>query len=194
MYTTEVKFGPLLGAGSLIGLGMGGFLEGIVFHQILQLHNMISGKVYPDTLPKLEINLFWDGVFHLFTWLTIALGLGILWKSFLNPYTPRSTPAFSGSLIMGWGLYNMVEGTINHILLAAHHLIEKAPLEEKLIWDMLFISSGIAMIGFGRLMVSRGKREYFSEEIKKARGKTYGFRPAFHRRHPPKMRKEDTLQ
>ncbi len=194
MYTTEVKFGPLLGAGSLIGLGMGSFLNGIIFHQILQLHSMVSGKVYPDTIEKMEINMFWDGVFHLFTWLTIALGLGLLWKSFLNPYSPRSTPAFSGSLIMGWGLFNVVEGTINHILLGVHHLVEKAPLEEKIFWDMLFIGSGIIMIGVGRLIVSRGKREYFSEEIKKAGSQPFRFRPAFHRRIPPKIRREDTLQ
>lgn len=193
MYTSEVKFGPILGAGSLIGLGMGGFLDGILFHQILQLHSMISGKVYPDTLVKLEVNMFWDGVFHLFTWLTIALGLGLLWKAFLNPYSPRSTPAFSGSLIMGWGLFNMVEGTINHILLGVHHLVEKAPIEEKLFWDMLFIGSGIIMIGIGRIMVSRGKREFFSEEIKKARSRPFRFKPAFHRQKLPGTKPADTL-
>jgi uncharacterized membrane protein len=194
LYTTEVKFGPLLGAGSLIGLGMGGFLDGIIFHQILQLHSMISGKVYPDTLIKLEFNMFWGGVFHLFTWFTIAVGLGLLWKSFLNPYSPRSTPAFSGSLIMGWGLFNTVEGTINHILLGVHHLMEQAPIEEKLFWDMLYIGIGIIMIGIGRIMVSRGKREFFSEEIKKARSRPFKFKPAFHRRTFPQIEREDRIQ
>ncbi len=34
---------PLLSAGLLLGIGMGGFVDGIVFHQLLQTHSMLSG-------------------------------------------------------------------------------------------------------------------------------------------------------
>ena len=36
----------LRNAGILLGLGLGGFLDGIVLHQLLQVHNMLSAK-YP---------------------------------------------------------------------------------------------------------------------------------------------------
>jgi uncharacterized membrane protein len=61
---------PLIAAGTLLGVGMGGFVDGILFHQILQLHNMLSAK-YPragvavaTALVNVEVNMFWDGLFH----------------------------------------------------------------------------------------------------------------------------------
>ncbi|MCK1539441.1 DUF2243 domain-containing protein, partial [Bradyrhizobium sp. 176] len=32
-----------ISAGVLLGLGLGGFFDGIVFHQLLQWHHMLSG-------------------------------------------------------------------------------------------------------------------------------------------------------
>ncbi len=40
---------PLIAAGTLMGIGMGGFVDGILFHQIFQIHNMLSAKLPPDT-------------------------------------------------------------------------------------------------------------------------------------------------
>ena len=57
---------PLIAAGTLLGIGMGGFVDGILFHQILQVHNMLSAKYPPTTLVNAEINMVWDGLFHAF--------------------------------------------------------------------------------------------------------------------------------
>ena len=53
---------------------MGGFVDGILLHPMLQLHNMLTAK-YPKTgvdaatAPvNIEINMDWDGLFHAFTW------------------------------------------------------------------------------------------------------------------------------
>jgi uncharacterized membrane protein len=52
-------------AGILLGLGMGGFFDGIVLHQLLQWHHMLTSAGYPaDSVPNLEVNTFWDGLFH----------------------------------------------------------------------------------------------------------------------------------
>ena len=64
-----MKQSPLIAAGLLMGVGMGGFVDGILFHQILQLHNMLSAKVPPDTLINAKVNMVWDGLFHAVTWL-----------------------------------------------------------------------------------------------------------------------------
>jgi uncharacterized membrane protein len=50
---------PLIAAGTLLGIGMGGFVDGIVFHQLLQVHNMLSAQ-YPTTgldAERLVVNL-----------------------------------------------------------------------------------------------------------------------------------------
>src|SRR5690606_1179265 len=72
---------PLLSSGFLLGVGMGGFVDGILFHQIFQLHNMLSNRLFPDTVVNLEINMFWDGLFHAFTWIVTAVGIALLWRA-----------------------------------------------------------------------------------------------------------------
>ena len=68
---------PLIAAGTLLGIGMGGFVDGILFHQLLQLHSMLSAQVTRSTVAGLEINMFWDGLFHVLTWTMTALGLAL---------------------------------------------------------------------------------------------------------------------
>ncbi len=51
-------------AGILLGLGLGGFFDGIVLHQILQWHHMATSSGYPaDTLENLQLNTTLDGLF-----------------------------------------------------------------------------------------------------------------------------------
>ena len=51
----------------LMGLGFGGFVDGIVLHEILQWHHMISGTEPTDTVAGLELNVIADGFFHVAT-------------------------------------------------------------------------------------------------------------------------------
>jgi uncharacterized membrane protein len=57
-------------SGLLYGLGLGGFIDGIVLHQIFQWHHMVSHvEEYPvTTLAGLEANTLADGFFHVATW------------------------------------------------------------------------------------------------------------------------------
>ena len=57
---------PSRASGLLYGIGFGGFVDGIVLHQILQWHHMVSsvdGRD-PGTLAGLEANTVADGFFH----------------------------------------------------------------------------------------------------------------------------------
>jgi uncharacterized membrane protein len=99
---------PLIAAATLLGIGMGGFVDGILFHQLLQFHNMLSAR-YPTTgvpaeqlVVNLEINMFWDGLFHVFTWLTTAAGIAMLWRAGHRADVPWSTRTFVGGLALGW--------------------------------------------------------------------------------------------
>ncbi len=141
---------PLISAGVALGIGMGGFVDGIVFHQILQLHNMLSSRLPPTTLVNVEINMFWDGLFHAFTWLMTAAGLALLWRAVRRRDVPLSTWVFVGSLITGWGLFNLVEGLIDHQLLQIHHVYE---LGNHFLWDMLFLASGVVLILMGLTLI-----------------------------------------
>ena len=85
-------------AGILLGLGLGGFVDGIVLHQILQWHHMLTDYGDPSfpvtTVPSLEDNTLWDGLFHVSTWLFVAVGLFVLLGA-LPPGTGRRGAAWS---------------------------------------------------------------------------------------------------
>jgi uncharacterized membrane protein len=157
----ETRQRRLISAGALLGIGMGGFVDGIVFHQLLQVHNMLSAK-YPvrdvdvQTLAvHLEVNMFWDGLFHVFTWIMTALGLAMLWRVVRRGDGPLSTRTFVGSLALGWGIFNLVEGIINHHLLHLHHVTETA---NHLAWDIAFLISGVVLIAVGWTAIRAGRR------------------------------------
>jgi uncharacterized membrane protein len=126
---------PLIAAGTLLGIGMGGFVDGIVLHQMLQVHNMLSAKRPKDSIVNMEINMFWDGLFHAFTWMMTALGLWLLWKAVRRRDVRLSGRTLFGAMVFGWGLFNLVEGIIDHHVLNIHHVVERLGVS---IWDWLF--------------------------------------------------------
>ena len=69
--------------GLLLGLGLGGFVDGIVLHQILQWHHLLSGTdEYPPTsVANLQVNVTADGLFHAVTWVLVVAGLAALWTT-----------------------------------------------------------------------------------------------------------------
>ena len=72
----------LTAAGIFFGLGLGGFFDGIVLHQVLQWHHMVTSAGYSaDTVENLEFNTLIDGLFHATTYVFIVIGLVLLWRT-----------------------------------------------------------------------------------------------------------------
>ena len=110
-------------AGILLGLGIGGFFDGIVLHQVLQWHHMLTSAGYPPTsVRNLEINTFWDGLFHTTTYIFVALGLALLWRAPPRTHVRCSGKLLLGTLLIGFGLFNLGEGIIHPHLLRIHHV------------------------------------------------------------------------
>lgn len=141
---------PLIAAGTLLGIGMGGFVDGILFHQVLQLHSMLSAKMPQDELLNVKISMVWDGLFHALTWLTTAFGIVLLFQAGRRSDCPWSGRSLWGSSFLGWGIFNVVEGVIDHYLLGIHHVVECLGLSA---YDHLFLASGGVLIFFGSLLI-----------------------------------------
>ena len=94
---------PLIAAGTLLGIGMGGFVDGILFHQIFQIHSMLSAKLPQDTLVNVKTSMIWDGLFHALTWVTTAVGISVLWHAGKLKDCPWSGRIFWGSLFFRMG-------------------------------------------------------------------------------------------
>lgn len=145
-------------AGILLGLGLGGFFDGIVLHQVLQWHHMLTSAGYPaDSVANLQLNTLADGLFHGAAYAFVALGLLVLWRRGRQAPLRWSGRVFAGLLLIGFGLFNLVEGVVNHHLLGIHHVNETAPEAHWLWWDLGFLAWGAVMLGGGYVLVKRGR-------------------------------------
>jgi uncharacterized membrane protein len=153
--------GPIISAGLLLGTGLGGFVDGILLHQILQWHNMLSSIRPPDDLVQMKYNMLWDGLFHAFTWIMVALGVWRLWLAGGRRDVVWSSRIFGGSLIAGWGLFNFVEGLIDHQILGIHHV---HPGEGQLLWDLGFLAFGLAQLAIGWRLIRAGMSDNKTRE------------------------------
>jgi uncharacterized membrane protein len=145
-------------SGLLFGLGLGGFVDGIVLHQILQWHHLVSdvGEYPMTTVVGLEANTLADGFFHVLTWfLVLAASITTIraWQQ------GRLAPSWSfhfGLVLTGWGVFNVVEGLIDHQLLGVHHV--RDDLGGPLSWDIGFLVLGLLLIVGGWLLHLHGLR------------------------------------
>jgi uncharacterized membrane protein len=70
-----------LRSGVWLGVGLGGFADGILLHQIAQWHSMGSALVPPTTMDAMRQNMRWDGLFHAATWTITLTGVYLLWSA-----------------------------------------------------------------------------------------------------------------
>jgi uncharacterized membrane protein len=153
----DIQDNRLIWSGLLFGIGLGGFFDGIVLHQILQWHHMLTSEgSYPaTTVAGLESNTLWDGLFHALTYVVTAAGLVLLWRAMRTPwYAPLPGALLVGLLLMGWGSFNLVEGTVDHHILTIHHVREDT--SNKAFWDLAFLVWGAVMLVGGWLLARSG--------------------------------------
>lgn len=139
-------------AGILLGLGLGAFVDGIVLHQILQWHHMLSDtRKYPtNTVAGLEMNTLADGFFHAAAYVLTVAGLFMLWQVLSQRSGPWSMRGFSGLLLIGWGAFNVVEGVIDHHLLQIHHV--RDDITNPALWDLGFLILSVLLLLAGWVM------------------------------------------
>jgi uncharacterized membrane protein len=58
-------------------------------------------------------------------------------------------------MLAGWGLFNVVEGIVDHHLLTIHHVRDDVP--DPLWWDVGFLAFGAALIGLGVVLRRSGR-------------------------------------
>ncbi|MFI0858968.1 DUF2243 domain-containing protein [Streptomyces smyrnaeus] len=150
--------------GIVLGVGLGGFVDGILLHQLLQWHHMLSStnddrigvKYYsPHTVSGLEMNTVWDGIFHTVCWLAVLLGLAILYARVTHGRRRVwASRVLWGWVLAGWVLFNLVEGLLDHQILGIHH-VHGGPYQ--LWWDIGFLVLGALLLAGGHLLQRSGR-------------------------------------
>jgi uncharacterized membrane protein len=153
------RAGDLTVPGLVLGVGLGGFLDGIVLHQILQWHHMLTGGRGGEpatTVPGLEANTLADGLFHAATFTVTVAGIALLWRAVERGGARPSGVHLLGLVLAGWGAFNLVEGIVDHHLLDLHHVRDDsgAPLS----WDLGFLASGVLLGAVGWMLARRPTR------------------------------------
>lgn len=145
-------------AGILLGLGLGGFVDGIALHQIAHWHNMLSARVPPTDVAAMRVNMAADGWFHAGTWLLAFAGVLLLYGAARVP-GERLPPVrwLLGLMLGGWGAFNLVEGVIDHHVLQLHH-VRDLPAHVPL-YDYLFLAvGGVGFLAAGWLLARGAAR------------------------------------
>ena len=146
-------------AGVVLGLGLGGFLDGIVLHQILGWHHLIcrTETCQVETVEALQRQNTQDGFFHLAVWLFTAVGVMLLFRAARDRTAGWRGSTLFGAMLAGWGVFNLVEGLIDHHLLGLHHVRPGHPQE--LWYDLAFLALGVLLVVAGAVLVRAGRRQ-----------------------------------
>ncbi len=144
--------------GLLYGIGFGGFVDGIVLHQMLQWHHMLSDVAgYPTTtVAGLEANTLADGFFHVATWVALLAASLLAVRAWQQGRLAPTWRFHLGLVAAGWGVFNLVEGVIDHQLLGVHHV--RDDLGAPLSWDLAFLVLGALLVVGGTYVHRSGAR------------------------------------
>ena len=114
-------------AALLLGVGLGGFLDGIV------------------------LDAHWHQMpwFQLAMWVATLAGVLVLRSAVRGAGPIPSTRGFVGYLLIGWGAFNLVEGIIDHHVLNLHHVRDLPAHVPMYDWLFLLIGGvGLIVLGF----------------------------------------------
>jgi len=135
----------------VLGFGLGGFFDGILLHQILQWHHLLS--LVPGA-GDLRWQVLWDGVFHALMYVVAALGLwGLWWARRRGDEAPGRR--LVGALMVGFGLWHVVDSILSHWALGIHRIRIDSP--NPLAWDLVwFVAFGVVPLVLGGWLVRGG--------------------------------------
>ena len=112
----------------LLGFALGGFFDGIMLHQVLQWHHLLS--LVPGA-GDLRAQILWDGLFHVLMYLLAAVGLAGLWRRGREGLDGRHLAVL---LLLGFGLWQVVDVVLFHWIMGIHRIRVDRP--DPLFWDV----------------------------------------------------------
>ena len=122
-------------ASGLLGFALGGFFDGILLHQVLQWHHLLSG-VDAEAVRDLRVQILADGLFHLLMYVVALAGLWALWRARRRGAVIGSTMLAAWALI-GFGAWHVADAVLSHWLLGLHRI--RMDSDVPLLWDVAWL-------------------------------------------------------
>lgn len=137
--------GRVVLSGVLSGLGLIAFVDETIFHQLLGWHHFYDRATA-------EIGLVSDGLFHALGFFSVVAGLFLF--ADVRRRGAVSWRRWSGGVLLGAGVFQLYDGTVQHKLLGLHQIRYDVAL---LPYDLTWNAIAVVMIGIGAglLVVTR---------------------------------------
>jgi uncharacterized membrane protein len=135
--------------GLLLGFSLGGFFDGILLHQVLQWHHLLSNV---EAVQDLRTQVLFDGLFHVLMYLVAAVGLWQLWRARGAASQEGAGHRLWGAALLGFGAWHIVDATLSHWITGIHRIKVDSP--NPLLWDLAwFFLFGVvpALLGWWML-------------------------------------------
>lgn len=138
--------------GLLLGFSLGGFFDGVLLHQILQWHHLLS--LVPG-MADLRLQILWDGYFHALMYLLAGASLWGLWRGRArDPDRAWITPPM---VLIGFGAWHVVDTLLSHWLLGIHRIRLDSPTP--LAWDLFWLAAfGLLPLVCGAVLAQRSPK------------------------------------
>lgn len=140
--------------GVLVGIGLVGTLDEVIFHQLLDWHHFLERSDLDGTVTASarQIGLRADGLFHLASTFVLALGLIALLAGGAAALRGHGRRVIGG-LLVGAGGFNLYDGVVQHKLLGLHPV--RRGVENLLPYDLAWTGAALALLVAGVTLLRR---------------------------------------
>lgn len=145
-----------LGSGFLFGLGLVGFMDEAVFHQLLHWHHFYDKATS-------EIGLVSDGLFHAFSWFaTIGSSFMLADLHRRHAFWPKR---WIGGVLLGGGIFQLYDGIIQHKWMRLHQIRYNVDIRP---YDWIWNVIAAIMIIIGMILIVRTHTRGFKSKGRKS--------------------------
>lgn len=138
-------------AAGLGGFALGGFFDGILLHQILQWHHLLSNV---EAARDIRLQILADGLFHAAMYVIGAVALLRLWRTRAATQVAGAGRRLWGAALVGFGAWHLVDGVLSHWVLGIHRI--RMDSAHPLAWDLVwFVGFGVLPAVLGAWMLRR---------------------------------------
>jgi uncharacterized membrane protein len=136
-----------------LGLALGGFFDGILLHQILQWHHLLS-KV--EAVQDMRLQMLADGVFHALMYAVAVIALCMLWRRRDAASGAAASARLWGHALIGFGVWHVIDAVVSHWVTGIHRIRVDSP--NPLAWDLVwFFIFGVVPAVWGWWVLRRAR-------------------------------------
>lgn len=140
----DVDVREVVGWGATTGFGLGGMIDVVLFHLVLQHHHLLSGYIDPRSDGGLRANILYDGLFVLLMLGIMFVGLGMLWRRVNGGNARVSNKILGGAILVGAGVFNVFDGIITHYVFGFHDVVHDTS-----VWNPHWVVVSLLLLGSG---------------------------------------------